>query len=418
MPVVTWDSVNKGSGVTLSNGDLTATVPNLSNTARATISKNSGKWYWEIKFDSGSNAMIGIVNSSAGVGKTMDNVNAMYYYNSTGSKWNSTGSAYGASYSAGDIISVLLDLDNGTIEFWKNGVSQGVAFANVRSLGDVYPAVTSGSSTVGGIFTANFGASPFVYNIPKGYYSYDGSQYGAINKILILSSDGEYKTMKFGDPEVNLIPVMTSNTTPRGEVSASSVYSSNYAWKAFDRVNTDGGWLSDGTTNQWLAYKFDEPKVISKYTIEFTASLNIGTAPKTWTFEGSNDGANWIVLDTRTDIIDWVKNAKKEFLFDNKNPYLYYRIFILTNNGGANYIHIGEMEMMDINNIVNSIKIENITEQDISTYGMNSQNIDVTKKFGLKKYTTTSNSALGSGKTFEQTLDLSKHVVNKIRFDL
>lgn len=189
MPTVTWDSVNKGSNVTLSNGNLTATTPNYNNTVRATISRNSGKWYWEIKCDSLSNGFIGIVNNTAGVGRTYDNVNAMYYYSLNGNKYNRTASTYGVAYSAGDIISILLDLDNGTIEFWKNGISQGVAFTNVKSLGDVYPAITSGSSTLGGTFTANFGASPFIYNIPKGYYSYDGNQHGIVDKILILSNN-------------------------------------------------------------------------------------------------------------------------------------------------------------------------------------------------------------------------------------
>lgn len=189
MPVVTWDSVNKGSGVTLSNGNLTAVIPDYNNTVRATMSRNSGKWYWEIRCDSLSNAEIGIVNSTAGVGKTYDNINAMYYYSYNGNKWNGTSSPYGTTYTTGDVISVLLDLDNGTIEFWKNGVSQGVAFTNVKSLGDVYPAVTSGSSSAGGTFTANFGANPFIYRIPNGYYSYDGNQRGAINKILILSNN-------------------------------------------------------------------------------------------------------------------------------------------------------------------------------------------------------------------------------------
>jgi hypothetical protein len=416
MPVVTWDSVNKGSGVTLSNGNLTATIPNLNNTVRATISRNSGKWYWEIKCDSLSNAMIGIVNSSAGVGTTYNSVNAMYYYYN-GNKWNGTNGSYGASYTTGDIISVLLDLDNGTIEFWKNGVSQGVAFTNVKSLGDVFPAVTSGSASSGATLTANFGASPFVYEIPKGYFSYDGNQYGAINKILILSSDGEYKSAKIGDPNTNLIPTMTSNTSPSGKANASSVYDVNYAWKAFDKVTTGNGWLSNGTTNQWLSYEFDSVKYISKYTI--MATYNTSTVPKNWTFEGSNDGVTWTVLDTRTNVTDWILNTKKEFIIDKNNvkPFKIYRINISANNGGANYIHIGEMEMMEDFVRIYSLGTNIPSEQDFINYGTDDlSKLDAKKIINYKAYIQDQSTILGSGKTFTQQIDLTRYKVNKISF--
>lgn len=45
----TWNPSDKSANVTLSNGNLTATI--TANTAfygaRATIGKSSGKWYWE-----------------------------------------------------------------------------------------------------------------------------------------------------------------------------------------------------------------------------------------------------------------------------------------------------------------------------------------------------------------------------------
>lgn len=55
------------------------------------------------------------------------------------------------------------------------------------------------------------------------------------------------------------VPTMTSNTTPSGEVSASSEISSGYQpWKAFDgtnSVNTDC-WHSAEGTSHWIQYKF------------------------------------------------------------------------------------------------------------------------------------------------------------------
>lgn len=50
-------------------------------------------------------------------------------------------SEYGEKFGrSGDVIGVQLDFDAGTIEFYKNGVSQGVAFTNLS--GTVYAAVS------------------------------------------------------------------------------------------------------------------------------------------------------------------------------------------------------------------------------------------------------------------------------------
>ena len=41
---------------------------------------------------------------------------------------NYTASNYGASYGVGDVIKISLNMDTNQITFYKNGVSQGVAF--------------------------------------------------------------------------------------------------------------------------------------------------------------------------------------------------------------------------------------------------------------------------------------------------
>ena len=41
---------------------------------------------------------------------------------------------YGVAWSSGDIIGSCIDLDRGEISFYRNGVSLGVAFRNVRAM--------------------------------------------------------------------------------------------------------------------------------------------------------------------------------------------------------------------------------------------------------------------------------------------
>ncbi|WP_024834549.1 hypothetical protein [Ruminiclostridium josui] len=61
---VTWNPTDKEWGVTLSNGNLTATISGLSSGVRASLGKSSGKWYWECTVDNRGYSEIGIANKS------------------------------------------------------------------------------------------------------------------------------------------------------------------------------------------------------------------------------------------------------------------------------------------------------------------------------------------------------------------
>jgi len=155
----------------------------------------------------------------------------------------------------------------------------------------------------------------------------------------------------------NIIPTMTSDTTPYGVASASSVYSSYYsAYTAFDGIDDLRGWAApQGVKSGWLSYEFTSPKTIRAYSIK-PRNYSVADAwdgkkqaPNTWTFEGW-DGISWVVLDTQTNIT-WPDYNKKIFVISNKTPYIKYRINVTSFNGGYN-ICIGEMEMSEDPNIL------------------------------------------------------------------
>lgn len=147
----------------------------------------------------------------------------------------------------------------------------------------------------------------------------------------------------------DLVPAMTSNTSPNGIASASSEYSADYAaYKAFDNLKNLVYWSSTGTTG-WLAYEFSTPKIIKKYTMNWALDTNnayTSQCPKNWTFEAWN-GTQWVVLDTRTNQINWDYNVKREYTFSNSTAYNKYRINVSANNGSLSYLGIGEIEMME-----------------------------------------------------------------------
>jgi hypothetical protein len=160
---------NSASGLALGNLYQYIAIANWTTTV-ATIGVSSGKWYWEqvyTNITAGTYGMAGIVDGSFSIATANYpgiTATSYGYFNSNGYKYNNAGSAaYGATYTNNDIIGVALDLDAGTLTFYKNNVSQGVAFTGLS--GTFFPAL----STYGSVATINFGQRPFAYTPPTGF---------------------------------------------------------------------------------------------------------------------------------------------------------------------------------------------------------------------------------------------------------
>jgi len=135
----------------------------------------NSKSYWEVTVTSvGGAAYIGIILASQQVKGTEGTNNTLssagcWSYDNLGKKNNNnapgSGTAYGSTYTTGDVIGVTYDPSTTTLTFYKNNVSQGSAYTNVTS-GDVY-AFVSGIS--GADFAVNFGQRPFSYTPPTGF---------------------------------------------------------------------------------------------------------------------------------------------------------------------------------------------------------------------------------------------------------
>lgn len=152
----------------------------------------------------------------------------------------------------------------------------------------------------------------------------------------------------------NILPTMTSDILPSGKVTTNVVPIANTdAYKAFDK---NGGtyWHSTaGVTTGWLAYEFPEPKVIRGYSILPQANY-LNRSPKNWTFEGSNDGVTWDMLDDRNNQTAWVNGVKNNYLVGKPGSYKMYRINV-TANCGLEYLAIAELEMFDTAGTIRSL---------------------------------------------------------------
>ena len=167
----TLNPLKAGPAFTLSEGNLYAlsTVsPYSYGSVLSTIGMPSNKWYWEIT----------IGTTQSGVGIALDSIDPTTYfsigtagwaYNFNGDKrTNNTDSSYGASYTTNDVIGVAFDADSGSLTFYKNNISQGVAFSGLAA-NTYFAAICdmTGGGTGGGYF--NFGQRPFKYTPPTGF---------------------------------------------------------------------------------------------------------------------------------------------------------------------------------------------------------------------------------------------------------
>ena len=152
---------------TYSNGNLDLTTTAGNKHYRCTIGVSSGKWYWEFSPVSGSTpGIVALVNDSAPPTQNANQTGGYAYYSATGNKQTSgVDASYGATYTYGDVIGVAFDADNGTLVFYKNGVSQGTAFTGLTS-GPYYPACSAGSGTSTTNFVFNAGQRAFAYQTP------------------------------------------------------------------------------------------------------------------------------------------------------------------------------------------------------------------------------------------------------------
>uniref|UniRef100_A0A3Q2EBQ1 Ring finger protein 123 n=1 Tax=Cyprinodon variegatus TaxID=28743 RepID=A0A3Q2EBQ1_CYPVA len=170
-PVV-LDHTSGFEGLLFVDDDLLGVIGHSNfSSIRATTCVFKGKWAYEVLISSQGLMQIGWCtlscrfNQEEGVGDTPD---SYAYDGNRVRKWNVTTTNYGKSWAAGDIVSCLIDLDEGTITFCLNGQSLGTAFNNIKTGPGVayFPAISlSFKESV----AFNFGSRPLRYPFMEGY---------------------------------------------------------------------------------------------------------------------------------------------------------------------------------------------------------------------------------------------------------
>ena len=197
----TMNPVDKNNG-SYAEGNLKATTGTVGgSTQRASYYVSSGKWYYEFQPTSnGGITAVGFESLSGGsYSSHMYQADNGQYYN------GSSASSYGATYGNSDIIGIALDADNQTVEFFKNGVSQGELSSSNSGMtaGDEYVPFLSDrnvSQTMTGIF--NFGQDDsFAGTVTPGGYT-DENERGSF-KYPVPSGFLSLCTQNLPDPAID-----------------------------------------------------------------------------------------------------------------------------------------------------------------------------------------------------------------------
>ncbi len=202
----TWDPVNIGANLTLSNGNLTATHIGVSGASRTRGTSSSIlKTYMEAHVDSMPTPFgdtgLGLCNSSQALGALNSLGDAAG--NSIG--WYDDGSVFvGGSvlttiqgFVQGDTLSMAANLTAGLAWFRTNAGNW-----NNDVIGNQNPATNTGgislSAITGPLFpsfeledtpyasTANFGATAYAQSVPSGYVNWDGAAAVVLRTAAVL----------------------------------------------------------------------------------------------------------------------------------------------------------------------------------------------------------------------------------------
>ncbi|ANZ38091.1 alpha-mannosidase [Lentzea guizhouensis] len=114
--------------------------------------------------------------------------------------------------------------------------------------------------------------------------------------------------------------------------------------------------LVDGTTTTkwlvfqntgWASFQFGGEQLIKKYALT-SANDAPERNPRDWTLQGSANGTDWTVVDTRTNE-SFTDEPFVTRVFDVANPaaFTYYKLDITRNNGSPNIIQLAEVQLSD-----------------------------------------------------------------------
>ena len=171
----TLNPLANNQSATLSEGNLKLTTPTSGYGMRLSSLKlpTSGKWYWEAYLQAVNTVgpILGVSSYDTQATQFFvdGNIVGLGYYGASGVLYgnqDTSGSSYGATYAAGDIIGVAVNLDDNQVSFYKNNASQGADSFDASGLFATFGDYSNSNSCT---WVVNFGQdSSFANNKTSG----------------------------------------------------------------------------------------------------------------------------------------------------------------------------------------------------------------------------------------------------------
>ena len=173
-----WDPTNKDSTLVLSEGNLRAVQGNGTQGGVMVVnSYSSNKYYCEITnlnpaAASSNEIILGIAKADIDVTSGIRLADSNTYTSDSGDLYIGTilDQNLSSTWSQNDVISILFQADANYVQFWFNGVVYGTILTYTwDDPTSVWITAGPGGSPLHMDIKANFGATPFVYDVPPGW---------------------------------------------------------------------------------------------------------------------------------------------------------------------------------------------------------------------------------------------------------
>ena len=321
-----------GAAPTNGNLDWTGNSSGDGN-IKATIAVSTGKWYAEFSNLASAAIPCVVTTTTSNTANSFPNQSGGYGYLADGRKANNgTYTSYGATFTSSDVIGVALDLDGGSVTFYKNGVSQGTAFTGLSGLFTFGVSDTTGAAITA---AANFGQRPFAYTPPTGFKALHTGNLpeptikkgGSYFDIATWSGDNAVSRTITGaafDPDLiwvkqrngggvhllfdtvrsggyNLQSQSTAAESTYGSLSAGGIASSATGGFTVAKGSVDSNYVN-GTGGTYVAWQWKEGATpgfdIVTYTgngTNRTIAHSLGVAPAMIIIKNRSQVATWIV---------------------------------------------------------------------------------------------------------------------------
>jgi len=320
----TLNSISLASTATLSDGNLTLSNTSTGATTCTLATPSSGKWYFEVKFDSQSAATtsqaVGVVKAEEAY-ITGTSGGGIYFFTDGGLRIEGSDTGgWGSAWGVGDTIGVAIDLDDDKIWFAINNTwqasgdpSAGTDPAASGFSSEPYVSlIRNGNSSRTTVWTANFGQNAFAYTPPTDFLALNSANLpdpaiedpSAYFQTTLYEGDGSTQSIDQSENSTfspNFVWIKNRDAadahalfdTVRG---ATKVLSSNSAANEVTNADTLTAFESDGfalgadvivNTNaeSYVAWQWDAPttstnedgSVDSTLSVSQTSGFSIGT---------------------------------------------------------------------------------------------------------------------------------------------